>query len=95
MALCLIANIGAYRVRNLAAAVALLIVIAGDVPMRSLATTVLQFPNHLAAAPRCAQCQTKMTLERVEPHPDDSGKDRYTYVCSDCGLADRVDCART
>ena len=62
--------------------------------MPSLATTVLRFPNHLATAPRCAQCQTKMALERVDPHPNDPNKDRYTYVCSECGLADRVDCGR-
>lgn len=47
----------------------------------------------VAVGPRCAQCQTVMMLERVEPHPAEGGKERHTYVCIHCRLADRVDCS--
>ena len=61
--------------------------------MPSLAT-VVPFPKPLAAVPHCAQCQTVMALERVEPHPQDGSKDRHTYVCPHCRLVDRIDQAR-
>jgi hypothetical protein len=55
---------------------------------------LFDFPAHLAAAPRCAQCQTKMTLERVEPNPTDEATETYVYRCADCGLIDRLSCKR-
>ena len=55
---------------------------------------VVQFPTYLTAAPRCAQCQTKMTLNRVEPNPKLPNKETHVYVCDVCGLIDIVQCDR-
>ena len=51
---------------------------------------IFDFPSHLAAAPRCAQCHTKMNLDRVEPSPADETSEIYIYRCTDCGLVDRL-----
>jgi hypothetical protein len=53
--------------------------------------TVLPFTPHLIAAPRCAQCETKMGLQRVEPHPTTPYKAMSTYACLTCGLLDRTE----
>src|SRR5690242_16982817 len=63
--------------------------------MPSLVTTSHHKPKLDMGAPRCAQCQTAMVLERVEPHPRDPSKDRHSFVCRTCGLPDQIDCART
>jgi len=59
--------------------------------MPSIAVTTDQNANQLMAGPRCAQCRTIMTLERVEPHPRDASQDRHSFVCRTCGLPDHVD----
>jgi transcription elongation factor Elf1 len=53
------------------------------------ASEVVPFSD--AMAPQCSQCQTKMVLETVEPHPVCSGKDIHTYRCKTCGLADQIE----
>ncbi len=55
---------------------------------------VVEFPSHLAGAPRCAQCNTPMAICCVEPHPGDAGKDVQVYECKTCGLLDHVVAAR-
>jgi len=55
-----------------------------------LASEVIPFSSD-AMAPQCSQCQTKMVLETVEPHPVCSDKNTHTYRCKKCGLADQIE----
>ena len=57
----------------------------------ALLATVSSFTLHSISAPRCAQCETKMGLQRVEPHPTTPYKQMSTYACSTCGLLDRAE----
>jgi len=54
------------------------------------ATVVIPFPRVKSEAPRCAQCQTVMSICCIEPHPHDLSKEIHLYKCKECGLLDRI-----
>jgi DNA-directed RNA polymerase subunit RPC12/RpoP len=53
---------------------------------------VIEFLQHVATAPRCSQCHTRMELRRVDPSWFISTADTFTlYQCATCGLQDRLE----
>jgi hypothetical protein len=59
-------------------------------PVASKPITVYQKSAAMLAAPLCAQCRSRMQIERIEPNPPAGTTELLVFRCSDCGLSERL-----